>query len=79
LLYRLRLSNAGLRLQRKRTTELQCRLEFVRQACVDEVDEVLWGHCDDNLSRAVLLLLNHYMMMMIMRRMMTMMGDGDHE
>ena len=39
------------------------------------VDAVLWGHCDDNLSRVVLLLLNHYMMMMIM----TMMIMDDHE
>ena len=38
-------------------------------------DAVLWGHCDDNLSRVVLLLLNHYMMMMIM----TMMIMDDHE
>jgi len=38
------------------------------------VDAVLWGHCDDNLSRAVLLLLNNYMMMDDHDD-----DDGDHE
>ena len=42
MLYRLRLSNAGLRLQKKRAKEAEHHLEIGMEACRQDRDEAQW-------------------------------------